>query len=132
MFVNPDYDDFSLQSSSPCIGTGRNGGDRGAIPYQTTGIEDKTSVPIAFELLENYPNPFNASTTIRYSLKEPADVIIEIFDILGRNIEAFNIGQRAAGDYSITWDADDVPSGVYFYRLIAGSTIQTRQMLLLK
>ena len=131
MFVNPDYDDYSLQADSPCIGSGRNGGDRGAIPYHT-GIDDGAGRPTAFSLYGNYPNPFNGSTTIRYWLAEPADIGLEIFDLAGRKIEAFSISHGNAGEYSFTWNAGNAPSGVYFYKIAGNGSSETRKMTLLK
>jgi len=89
-------------------------------------------LPTALSLSPNYPNPFNSHTTISFSLAKPGDVALEIFDILGRRVETLHQGRLAAGEYSVKWDAGEAPSGVYFYRLRAGDTEQTRRMLLVK
>jgi len=76
------------------------------------------NIPKYFTVSQNYPNPFNASTTICYSLSEPSDVIIEIYDILGRRVERLNDSEQPAGEHHLTWNSDDYPSGIYFYRII--------------
>lgn len=131
MFVDPDNFDFNLQAGSPCIGTGRNGGDRGAIQY-TTAIEDDITLPSAFKLYGNYPNPFNASTTISYSLPEQSEVTLEIYDILGRKVQTLVEDVQSAGQHSVIWHADNAASGVYFYRLINDNDVLTERMILIK
>ncbi len=98
-----------------------------------TGIEEVSAIyPSAFSLSQNYPNPFNASTTIRYALPKEAAVTIEIYDILGRRIETLVPGKQPAGSHTVVWEAEDVPSGVYFYRIEAGEYSQTQKCVLLK
>ena len=86
----------------------------------------------AFYLGSNYPNPFNASTLIRYTLPEPSDVIIQIYDILGRKIETIIDNKQPAGYHQVIWDAKDHSSGMYFYRIQAGEYSDTKKMVLLK
>ncbi len=98
------------------------------------GIEDYTDdhIPNVITLHQNYPNPFNAQTTIQYSLSEPSDVTIEIYDLLGRKIETLINGDQSAGNHQIVWNADSHSSGIYFYRLQAGDAVETKRMVLLK
>jgi len=131
-FVDKENNDFHLQTNSPCIGTGRDSGDRGALPFGPTDIVDNSQLPAEFNLLGNYPNPFNASTTISYSLSKPSDVTISIYDMLGQLIETINSEIQAAGDHSVIWNADKFASGVYFYKITAGEFEQSAQMTLLK
>ena len=100
----------------------------------STFIEDemKSSQPNSFALEQNYPNPFNPSTRIRYSVPNRSNVIIRVFDILGREIETLVDGEKQTGTYEITWHSKGLPSGVYFYQIKAGDFIQTKKMLLLK
>ncbi len=99
----------------------------------TTGIDDDAEpIPQIFSLSPNYPNPFNASTTIEYSLPQEAEVAIDIYDILGRRIETLVSGKQAAGSHLIKWEAGNTPSGVYFYRIKAGEYSQTQKCVLLK
>ena len=95
--------------------------------------------PTLFSLMGNYPNPFNPSTTIRYSLTKPAEVVLEIYDINGRKIETLVSERQQAGEYNVQWNtttAKNIASGVYIYRLYARSGEQIeeqhRKMLLVK
>ncbi len=92
----------------------------------------ETPLPTTFAVEQNYPNPFNASTTIRYSLPEASEVTIEIFNILGRKVETLVQEKQAAGYNQVVWDAENQPSGVYFYWIKAGEYKESRSCLLLK
>jgi hypothetical protein len=83
-------------------------------------------------LLSNYPNPFNSSTTFKYALSKPAQVNIDIYDMLGRQVHTINSQIQPAGNHELIWNAEDMASGLYFYRIQAGSYSQTRKCLLLK
>ncbi len=86
-----------------------------------------------FELLQNYPNPFNPSTNIQFSLPEAHNIKLEIFDVSGRKVATLFNGERlGAGSHTTTFRADNLSSGVYFYRLEAGTNIQIKKMLLIK
>ena len=99
----------------------------------TVGIDHPDiRLPEGFSLSQNYPNPFNAMTVIRYSLPEPSDVVIEIYDILGRKVETLVNEEQPAGYHQAVWDATDRSSGIYFYSIQAGSHSETRKMLLIK
>jgi photosystem II stability/assembly factor-like uncharacterized protein len=91
-----------------------------------------TAAPAAFALLQNNPNPFNPSTTIRFDLASDRDVSLRVYNSLGQVIADLVSGHRPAGSYSVTWDANGVASGVYFYRLEAGNFVQTRKLIVLK
>ena len=98
---------------------------------------DQTGTPLEFALGKNYPNPFNPSTRIDYSIGERGLVTLEVFDILGRQVRTLVNEVQAAGSYQIVWDgrtADSKPvtSGVYLYRLRSGSFAKTERMVLLK
>ena len=96
-------------------------------------IEDEvTDLPVAFELEPNYPNPFNASTTIRFSLPEPLRVELAVFDALGRQVTMLVDQEYAVGSHEVTWDAQQYASGVYFCRVKAGRQIRSQRMLLIK
>ena len=100
--------------------------------FTPTGIEPVSLLPAAFSLSPNYPNPFNASTTIRLSLPETAPVTLDIYDLLGRRVETLYNGPQPPGEHSLIWHADGFSSGVYFYKLTAGEFEQTEKMVLLK
>ena len=89
-------------------------------------------IPTEFALSQNYPNPFNPTTSISFSLPEASDVRLEIFNIQGQKVTTLVNKQLEAGNHSINWDGRDAASGVYFYRIDAGSFTETKKMLLLK
>jgi hypothetical protein len=89
-------------------------------------------IPAKFCLHINYPNPFNSATSVQYDLTKSEDVIIEIFDILGRKVGTLINSEQQAGHHQIIWDASDQSSGIYFYRLKADDYTETKKMLLLK
>ena len=90
------------------------------------------SIPTEFALQDNYPNPFNPTTTIAFDVAETMNVQLQIFDITGRLIETLVSETLSPGQYERTWQAQNVASGIYMYRITAGDFTQTRQMLLLK
>ncbi|MBN1164054.1 MAG: S8 family serine peptidase [Candidatus Krumholzibacteriota bacterium] len=83
-------------------------------------------------LFQNHPNPFNPVTEIKYSINRDCHVRLMVYDVLGRKVATLVDGFQAAGEKSITWNAGNLASGVYFYRLNAGDFMQTRKMLLLR
>ena len=85
-----------------------------------------------YNLYQNYPNPFNPSTKIKYSVPQTSQVQIEVFDVLGKEIETLLNKEKPAGTYELTWNAGTLPSGVYFYQLRSGSFVDTKKMILLK
>ncbi len=100
---------------------------------QTTGIGIENSIqPDKYFLSQNYPNPFNAQTTIQYSLSELSGVTVEIYDLLGRKIKTIIEGDKSAGVHTMAFDASDLSSGVYFYRIQAGDMVETKRMVLIK
>lgn len=88
--------------------------------------------PTTYELYQNYPNPFNPSTNISFNLQTKSFVSLKVFDVLGREVATIVSEEMSAGNYSKQWNVTNMPSGVYFYRLQAGSYIQTKKLVLLK
>ncbi|MCJ7553749.1 MAG: T9SS type A sorting domain-containing protein, partial [Ignavibacteriaceae bacterium] len=97
-----------------------------------TGIEDEIQVPLTFSLEQNYPNPFNPTTTIEYQIPEMSFVTLKIYDVLGSEVATLVNEEKSVGTYELNWNAANLPSGVYFYRIQAGSFIETKKMVLLK
>jgi len=89
-------------------------------------------IPKSFILSQNYPNPFNASTTIDYTLASDTHVTIEIFDLLGRRVKILSDSEQLSGNHRVIWNASDVVSGVYFYKITADDHSDTRRMTLIK
>jgi hypothetical protein len=97
-----------------------------------TAVNENLSSINSYSLSNNYPNPFNPSTKITYSIPERATISLKVFNLLGSEVAELVKGEIEAGKYNINFNASSLPSGVYFYRLQAGSFIQTRKMILLK
>lgn len=103
----------------------------------TTGIANNNEVPNEFKLHQNFPNPFNPVTNIKFQIPATVetsrwDVLLAVYDILGNEIAVLANGKLAPGTYKYTWDASAFPSGVYFYRLTAGDFSNVNKMILLK
>jgi hypothetical protein len=92
----------------------------------------KSANRIAFALAQNFPNPFNPSTTIEFNLPEKTDARLSVCDALGREVAVLHSGMTEAGTYRMTFDAAGLTSGVYLCRLSAGAKMQTMKMNLLK
>lgn len=105
-----------------------------AITKQATivSIDQEMGQVHSFELYPNFPNPFNPTTNIRYSIAEHVDVNLNVYNVLGQRVATLVNTSQAAGQYTVTFDASNLASGVYVYRLQAGGNIITRKMLLVK
>jgi hypothetical protein len=97
-----------------------------------TGVEEQRALPIALSLGQNYPNPFNPSTTIKFELPKSSVVKLSILDALGREVSVLVNEKRDAGVHEVKFDAVGLASGVYFYRMQAGSFVKSRKMLVIK
>ena len=104
--------------------------DGGGAPIGITPISNE--VPIDFRLEQNYPNPFNPVTNINFSIPKAGFTSIRIYDITGRLVQTLFETQLAPGSYKADWNASQMPSGIYIYRIESGSFIQSRKMILLK
>ena len=91
-----------------------------------------TPVPIFFAMEQNYPNPFNPSTEIRFALPEPGYVKLIVYDMLGREVARLADGYMDQGYHNLIWSAGNIASGIYIYRLSAGSFVQEKRMVLMK
>jgi hypothetical protein len=117
-----------------------NGFDIGAYEFNTlTTVEEDLSLQ-DFILFQNYPNPFNPATTIRYTIpfviasvaKQSQLVTLKVYDVLGNEIITLVNEEKPAGTFEVIWYTENLPSGVYFYRLSAGEFNLTKSMLLIK
>ena len=95
-------------------------------------INKENDLTAHFSLNQNYPNPFNPSTTITFSIAGKAHVSLKIFDVLGKEVAVLILADLPAGKYSQIWDAANLPTGIYFYRLQVNEFVETRRMLLIK
>jgi hypothetical protein len=112
---------------------GTIGGYIGASVNSITSVQFPASdKPTQYELNQNYPNPFNPTTTISFSLPSKSFVSIKIFDLIGKDVAIIVSEELSAGDHSCQWNAEGLPSGVYFCRLYAGSFSETKKLVLLR
>ena len=106
----------------------------GGIPVVTS--VPKVTIPEGFTLSQNYPNPFNPSTMIEYTLEKTAQVSLKVYNLLGREVATLVNGRQEAGSYTVAFNANkgtiSLSSGVYFYRLEAGSFVSTKKLILMK
>jgi photosystem II stability/assembly factor-like uncharacterized protein len=109
-------------------------GNNGTILHYTqiTGVEDHPTQPTAFNLEQNFPNPFNSVTKISYSLSIPAQVQLTVCNMFGQQVALLNEGFKPAGSFSADFTGDDLPSGIYYYHLQCGDRHETRKMTLIK
>ncbi len=101
---------------------------------EATAIEasNSTRLPERFELNQNYPNPFNPKTVISFTLPKSEHVLLEVFNVVGQRVKVLVDNEMGAGSYAINFHANDLPSGIYYYRLSAGDFQQVKRMVLLK
>jgi hypothetical protein len=137
--VDPDGDYYSLgytfSSTSGgadfyLVKTGSSGGTD-ADWYEESGPDDR------YELKQNAPNPFNATTRIDFNLPRMASYVLTIYNVLGQTVQSYSEHNLPSGCYSLIWDGRDkygvgVASGIYFYQLAVGEFIETRKMILIK
>ena len=97
-----------------------------------TAAESEVTAAENYILMNNYPNPFNPSTHIKFHISESGLVTLKVYDVLGNEIKTLINGDKSAGDYSVVFDGKDLPSGIYFYVLNAGGKTISRKMCLLK
>jgi hypothetical protein len=97
-----------------------------------TFVEDESILPKHFALEQNFPNPFNPSTTITFGLPRASQVTLSVFDMLGREVSVLVNDRRDAGVHEVEFNGATLPSGVYFYRLQAGDFVHLKKLVLLK
>jgi Beta-1,4-xylanase len=98
-----------------------------------TGVEETaSSLPSHYSLEQNFPNPFNPTTTIRYNISKTSQATLKVFDILGRQVQTLVNTMQVPGQYTVTFNAQNLASGIYFYQLQAGTFTATKKLMLLK
>jgi len=97
-----------------------------------TDIEEEETIPTVFKLEQNYPNPFNPSTKIKFAVPEKSNVLIKVYDILGSEVATLVNKEMDAGWYENNFNAVGLSSGVYLFRMEAGSYVSTKKMILLR
>jgi hypothetical protein len=103
------------------------------IPVTITNLDtEKNQIPQNIKLYQNYPNPFNPITTIEFDLPNNSDVTLNIFNVLGEKVETLVSDRLTAGSYSYHFNASNLASGIYLYRLEASEFIEIRKMVLMR
>jgi len=97
-----------------------------------TGLKNTTVMPLAYELAQNFPNPFNPATQIKFAVKEAGHVSLKVFDTTGRQVAELINQEMAAGFHAIEWNAAEMSSGIYFYQLTTANFSQVKKMTLMK
>ena len=140
-FCDTAANDFRLQATSPCVGIASDAGNIGAeeIGCFPLDVDDTENPPLpnGMTLEQNFPNPFNPTTEISFSLPAAADVRLTVYNVRGQQVAVLADGPFGPGRHTITWEAVDesgapLSSGVYFYRITTHSHSLSRKMLLLK
>lgn len=121
------------------VGDSSSGPTIGSVAYlddlsfgNATGVQDKTNKPLTFKMDQNYPNPFNPSTKIQYTIPEASVVTLKVYNILGSQVKELLNEKQSAGTHLATFNATDLPSGIYIAKLTAGTYTKTIKMTLLK
>ena len=99
---------------------------------EISSVYENSNLPKQIKLQQNYPNPFNPTTTIEFDLPKTSEVTLKIFNILGEEVVTLVSDRLSTGSYSYDWDASNLASGVYLYRLQAGDYVETRKMVLMR
>jgi hypothetical protein len=109
--------------------------------YEYSDVIEVTSSPLSFQLYQNYPNPFNPTTKIKFTIPQsplPGGdgrgglVTLKVYDVLGNEVAILINEEKLAGTYEVEFDGAGLPSGIYFYKLQAGSFVETKNMMLMK
>jgi len=107
------------------------GGGTLKIPVTLVPMKEST-IPQKFFVEQNYPNPFNPSTTISYGIPRTAFVTVKVFNVLGQEVKTLFSGYQSTGVYTLSFNASDLSSGVYLYRIQAGASVDIKRMVLVK
>ncbi|MEE9169879.1 MAG: T9SS type A sorting domain-containing protein, partial [bacterium] len=132
---------WTVEASDQQAVTGVSNGIGTFVLDVATGVGDKlVGIPTEYFVDQNYPNPFNPSTTIRFGLPASGHAMLRVFNLLGQRVATLVDEQKLAGNYEVQWQAGDVPSGAYFYRIqVTGAAkdgksafVETKKMYLIK
>jgi hypothetical protein len=122
---------FHLYSDEATVGWGW-AFDNLKIQDGASAVEIENTLPTNYSLSQNFPNPFNPETTIKFSLPQRSRVKLEIFDALGRVVSTLVNGELDAGSYKYNWNASNFASGVYVYRITANDFSSSKKLMLVK
>jgi hypothetical protein len=103
-------------------------GDTSMVPAKNPNTE----IPVRFELYQNFPNPFNNTSNLKFQIVNTGDVKLVVYDIMGREVQTLVNESLKPGTYEVTFDGSNLPSGVYYYRIVAGDFVKSKSMILIK
>ncbi|UCH11310.1 MAG: T9SS type A sorting domain-containing protein, partial [Fidelibacterota bacterium] len=128
--------DLAVEVNGDAIGNASDGGNLGDPRWGTwtlSSVDDRGGeLPIAYALHQNYPNPFNPSTTIRFDVAAAGHASLKVYDLLGREIVTLLDQVMEPGYHTITWNAEGLTSGIYFYRIQVNDFVKNRKLVILK
>jgi photosystem II stability/assembly factor-like uncharacterized protein len=130
--VNAIAEALTSNDSYSFAGTSYNGVWRRTLPGVTALNDNESEKPDKFSLEQNYPNPFNPSTTIKYSVIESGIVKLQVYNSIGEKVVTLVNDYREAGEYTVNFDATELSSGIYYYRIDIGEFTSAKKMILLK
>jgi len=127
------FDEGQGTITADATSNGNNGTISGAVWVPgISSAENENDIPDSYSILQNFPNPFNPATSIRYSVPELTKVSLRVYDVLGNEIATLVNEEKERGVYTINFDASQLASEIYLYRLQAGGYLETRKMILIK
>ena len=130
-WVNANYSDY--YDFTDAFGNNYSfSGVKVEIYYKIITNVEEENISFAYTLRQNYPNPFNPSTIISYSIPQSGLVQLKVYDLLGREVADLVSEEQSVGNYKIEFNATNLTSGVYFYRLQSSSFVQTKKLILLR
>jgi hypothetical protein len=132
MYCNSDWEFYRLQLDSPCRTDVCGFMGYTGETCDGEGVEEPITEPSGFYLAAAYPNPFNPSTTVEYSLAAPGDVTLSIYNIQGQLVDVIHEEYMTAGRYTATWTPNNLSSGIYFVELRAGTEWGKMKMMYVK
>jgi ligand-binding sensor domain-containing protein len=131
--TNTNVLSLAVNGTNLFVGTWGNGVWVRPLSEMVTAVENNhNNIPNHFELKQNYPNPFNPSTTLSFVIGHSSFVDLKVYDVLGREVATLVNEEKPAGNYQVKFNAANLPSGIYIYKLQAGSLTETKKMILLK
>ncbi|MBI1931308.1 MAG: T9SS type A sorting domain-containing protein [Ignavibacteriales bacterium] len=134
--IEPNWNDVTNTDLKILVDEGNDGtvDDTLSLTNKITGIGNSQGslLPTEYKLEQNYPNPFNPTTTISYQIPVNKHITIKVYDVLGREIATLIDEYKPAGIYKLEFNASRLVSGVYFYKLRAGSFVETRKMIIMR
>jgi hypothetical protein len=133
-YANAAVGDFTLAGDSPCLGQADDGNAMGDLRWDPnlTSIQDEIQIAETFKLAQNFPNPFNPETTIEFTLENSAHTNLSIYNMLGQHVATLLDSKMASGVHEVSFNAGNLSSGIYLYKIVAGEQVAIKKMVLMK